>query len=163
MVELKRIVMRYIFIYLLGIALVTGCGQSKTENADDPAESAASTAEDGSGPMAETVGDWPGTYEGVVPCADCPGIKTTVVLNNNDTFRITQDYEDRDQKVDDNGRIMWHDGGKVAHLKGTEVNLKFKIGKNDIKQLDEDEQEITSELAPHYVLNKIKEVELPIE
>ncbi|PVH26509.1 copper resistance protein NlpE [Sphingobacterium corticibacter] len=159
--------MKYIFSYLLGIAILTGCGQSKTESADDPAENtettAASESEDGSAPIAETVGDWPGTYEGVVPCADCPGIKTTVVLNNNDTFRITQDYEDRDQKVDDNGRIMWHDGGKVAHLKGTNVNLKFKIGNDNLKQLDEDEKEITSNLAEHYVLKKIKEAELPVE
>ncbi|WP_166333752.1 copper resistance protein NlpE [Sphingobacterium chungjuense] len=159
--------MKYIFSYLLGIAILTGCGQSKTESADDPAETAETTAasenEDESAPIAETVGDWPGTYEGVVPCADCPGIKTTVVLNNNDTFRITQDYEDRDQKVDDNGRIMWHDGGKVAHLKGTNVNLKFKIGDDNLKQLDEDEKEITSNLAEHYVLKKIKDAELPVE
>lgn len=159
--------MKYIFSYLLGIAILTGCGQSKTENAGDATEAAetaeASANEDGAAPIAETVGDWPGTYEGVVPCADCPGIKTTVVLNNNDTFRITQDYEDRDQKVDDNGRIMWHDGGKVAHLKGKDVNLKFKIGKDHVKQLDADEKEITSNLAEHYVLKKIKEAELPVE
>ncbi|MDE5451088.1 copper resistance protein NlpE N-terminal domain-containing protein, partial [Elizabethkingia meningoseptica] len=24
--------------------------------------------------------DWAGTYEGTVPCADCPGIKTTITL-----------------------------------------------------------------------------------
>ena len=26
--------------------------------------------------------DWAGTYEATLPCADCPGIKTTVVLKS---------------------------------------------------------------------------------
>ncbi|MCL8000655.1 copper resistance protein NlpE, partial [Brucella sp. 21LCYQ03] len=99
----------------------------------------ATSSEEGAAPIAETTGEWPGTYEGVLPCADCSGIKTTVVLNSNDTFRITEDYADSDYKVDDNGRIMWHDGGKVAHLKGTTIDTKFKVGKDNLKQLGEDE------------------------
>lgn len=158
--------MKYILSYLLGIAILTGCGQS-TNNADSEAASEeameAASAGDGGAPIAETAGDWPGTYEGVLPCADCPGIKTTVVLNSNDTFRLTQDYEERDEKVDDNGRIMWHDGGKVAHLKGTTVDMKYKIEDDALKQLDENEKEITSNLAAHYVLKKIKEAALPTE
>src|SRR5690554_3245370 len=36
--------------------------------------------------------DWSGTYEGVLPCADCEGIKTTIVLNQDGTFTHTAEY-----------------------------------------------------------------------
>ncbi len=25
--------------------------------------------------------DWPGTYQGILPCADCEGIKTQLLIN----------------------------------------------------------------------------------
>src|SRR5690554_6478325 len=36
--------------------------------------------------------DWMGEYEGVLPCADCEGIRTIVVLNENGTFTSKQIY-----------------------------------------------------------------------
>ena len=159
----ERTIMKYVFIYLLGVAVLTSCGQSSSTQdnpGEETAEQAETTTNDG---VEQQSTDWAGTYEGVLPCADCPGIKTTVVLNNNDTFRLTQDYEDRDLKVDDNGKIMWHDGGKVAHLRGTDVNLQYEIGDDQLKQLGEDGKEVTSSLAEHYVLKRIKDAELPVE
>ncbi len=31
--------------------------------------------------------DWAGTYQGILPCADCPGIKTQLVLNSDMTYQ----------------------------------------------------------------------------
>ncbi len=154
--------MKQVFSYLLGIVILASCGQSSSNNGTDTDSSANATTNDESGVQQSTSGDWSGTYEGTTPCADCPGIKTTVVLNNNDTFRITQEYQDRNTKTDDNGRIMWH-GDDVAHLKGTNVDIKFKLGKGELKQLDQDGKEIEGDLAQNYVLKKIKEAELPKE
>lgn len=36
--------------------------------------------------------DWKGTYEGVLPCASCEGIKTTLTLNNDKTYELKEVY-----------------------------------------------------------------------
>ena len=40
-----------------------------------------------------------GTYEGTLPAADGPGIKTIVTLNADSTYQITQDYMGRKKDV----------------------------------------------------------------
>jgi uncharacterized lipoprotein NlpE involved in copper resistance len=32
--------------------------------------------------------DWAGTYEGVLPCADCPGTKTRLTLNQDGSYLL---------------------------------------------------------------------------
>ncbi|MCJ0742666.1 copper resistance protein NlpE [Pedobacter montanisoli] len=98
--------------------------------------------------------DWSGTYKGILPCADCPGIETTVVLNANDTFSYMAKYQDRDFKTEDKGKIMWHDNGSVVHLKGQETDLKYKVGENQLIQLDTEGKEITGALSKYYILAK---------
>ena len=41
---------------------------------------------------AEKVLDWDGTYKGFLPCASCPGILTTIKLNNDKTFEKSDLY-----------------------------------------------------------------------
>ena len=36
-----------------------------------------------------------GTYEGTLPAADCPGIKTVLTINADSTYQLQQDYIDR--------------------------------------------------------------------
>ena len=46
-----------------------------------------------------------GTYEGVLPAADCPGIKTVLTINADSTYQLRQDYIDRKDAHDEaNGR-----------------------------------------------------------
>lgn len=99
--------------------------------------------------------DIAGTYEATIPCADCPGIKTSIVINNDETFRITSEYLDRDLKVEDNGKLMWHDNGTVLHLKGKDTDLKLKIGENQLLHLDQDGNVIEGDLAENYIYKKI--------
>ena len=37
-----------------------------------------------------------GTFSGTLPCADCPGIDTTLALNPDGTYEINQTYQDSD-------------------------------------------------------------------
>ena len=39
----------------------------------------------------ESAQDWYGTYEAEIPCADCPGIKTTLTLNDNRSFKLEEE------------------------------------------------------------------------
>ena len=40
-----------------------------------------------------------GTFSGTLPCADCPGIDTTLVLNPDGTYEINEAYQDSDGVV----------------------------------------------------------------
>ncbi len=97
--------------------------------------------------------DWAGAYEGTLPCADCPGIKTVIQLNNDNTFSMVSEYLDRNLKIEDKGEIMWHDG-TIVHLKGKETDIKLKVGENQLFYLDQDGSEIEGALKEHYILTK---------
>jgi uncharacterized lipoprotein NlpE involved in copper resistance len=98
--------------------------------------------------------DWQGTYEGTVPCADCPGIKTTVVLDDDGTFKYSAEYLERDVVAVDSGSFMWHNNGSTVHLLGQDIDLKYQVGENRLFQLDMNGEKITGELADNYILQK---------
>ena len=56
---------------------------------------------------AETSLDYEGTYKGVLPAADCPGIETTLILNPDKTFTLHSVYIDRDSSFDEKELIRW--------------------------------------------------------
>ncbi|HUH25301.1 MAG TPA: copper resistance protein NlpE, partial [Flavobacterium sp.] len=99
--------------------------------------------------------DWNGTYEGVLPCADCEGIKTNIVLNNDGTFKYNTEYINKNTKTADEGTIMWHDNGSVVHLKGKDTDVKLKVVENALIYLDQEGNEIEGPLKEHYRLNKV--------
>nr|WP_317630946.1 copper resistance protein NlpE [uncultured Flavobacterium sp.] len=99
--------------------------------------------------------DWDGTYQATLPCADCPGIKTNITLNTDKTFKITSEYLERDSKIEDAGEFMWHDNGRVVHLKGKETDIKLKVVENGLIHLNSDGTPITSSLKEHYRFTKL--------
>lgn len=98
--------------------------------------------------------DWIGIYQGTVPCADCPGIETTIKLYKDETYSYKAVYQDRNLTVADTGKFMWHDNGSVVHLKGKETDLKYKVGENVLMQLDAEGKQITGTLSENYNLKK---------
>ena len=108
----------------------------------------------GDGHHAQNSLDWQGTYEGTLPCADCPGIQTTITLSDANTFTLTSEYLERNTTIEDKGELMWHDNGSVIHLKGKETDVKLKVGENQLIYLDQDGNEIDGPLKEHYVLKK---------
>ncbi len=100
--------------------------------------------------------DWAGSYEATIPCADCEGIKTNITLKKDNTFAITSEYINKNTKIEDAGKIMWHDNGSVVHLTGKETNMKLKVGENRLISLDQEGHEIDGPNAHLYVYNKIE-------
>lgn len=98
--------------------------------------------------------DWQGTYEGTLPCADCPGIQTVITLADDGTFIYEAEYLERDTKIADSGTFMWHDNGSVVHLTGQDTDLKFQVGENQLFHLDQEGKRIEGELAENYILKK---------
>src|SRR5690606_36185473 len=87
--------------------------------------------------------DWFGTYEGILPCADCEGIKTTIVLNQEETFTYTAEYMNKDFTEESQGKIMWHDNGSTIHLKDDgNIDIRLKVIENALIHLDQEGNEI---------------------
>lgn len=101
--------------------------------------------------------DWPGTYQGTIPCGDCPGIQTRLTLWEDGTFERSTLYIDRDKTpFVDAGEFEWNSAGSVITLAGTsERPLQYQVGENRLFQLDRNGERITGGLAEQYQLVKI--------
>src|SRR5690606_19421520 len=98
--------------------------------------------------------DWAGTYSGVLPCADCPGIETVVTLNADGTYSATTHYLDKGgQRFDEQGTFRWDRGGNTIILSGGDP-ARYRVGENRLIRLALDGSDITGPLAKHYVLTK---------
>lgn len=84
--KLKKITLTLATIALAGSLI--GC--SNDTNESSVAQEAAITSQVEN--TADVSLDWTGIYEGILPCADCSGIKTTLTLNANKTFELAQTY-----------------------------------------------------------------------
>ncbi|WP_343665070.1 copper resistance protein NlpE [Chryseobacterium mucoviscidosis] len=98
--------------------------------------------------------DWDGTYEATVPCADCPGIKTTLVLNKDKTFKITEEYLERNSKNEDTGMFTWDSTGSIITLNGKTSKYKYKVGENTLTQLDMEGKPIDGPNKALYIFKK---------
>ena len=99
--------------------------------------------------------DWAGAYRGVIPCADCRGIETVVILNSDGTFTTHFRYLGKgDEVFSKEGRFTWSATGNIVTLAG---DAQYLVGENHLTRLAADGSRITGALADHYVLAKIPE------
>lgn len=83
--------------------------------------------------------DWPGTYEGITPCADCPGIRMRLTLTLDGRFELSTQYVDRPvapQTV--RGSFRWNDAGSTVTLDGAGQGQQFRVGEGRLLQLNRD-------------------------
>ncbi|RQP12666.1 MAG: copper resistance protein NlpE [Chryseobacterium sp.] len=96
-----------------------------------------------------------GTYEGILPCASCPGIDTKLELNNDMTYELEQEYQgEKGNKFTEKGRYAYDAATKVVTLQGGDQEHYYRVGTNTLTQLNTDKTEVTGELAGHYILTK---------
>jgi uncharacterized lipoprotein NlpE involved in copper resistance len=101
--------------------------------------------------------DWSGTYKGVTPCADCEGIETELVLNQDLTYVLKTQYLGKgDGKVfEEKGSFVWDKtGGNITLQASKGGPSQYKIGENQLIQLDMEGKPITGALAERFVLRK---------
>jgi len=100
--------------------------------------------------------DWFGTYDGLLPCADCEAIKTTITLTFEGAFVYTAEYLNKGFTVENSGEIIWSENGNNITLKDEKsFNVQLKVTENALIQLDTDGNLIEGALADHYRLNKL--------
>ena len=105
------------------------------------------------------IGDLPATFFGELPCASCPGIRTTLTLRSDNIFLERWTYIEaengRDKTVRGLGRWSLSDDGKALTLQASsEGSRRLAVdGPDGIRMLDNLGQEIDSEL--NYTLTRV--------
>ena len=85
-------------IIAISLASLVLAACSKTENKKVEEQTPATTEAVSEATEADTAHttenalDWNGTYKGILPCADCEGIKTELELNSDKTYEIKETY-----------------------------------------------------------------------
>lgn len=99
-----------------------------------------------------------GSYEGMIPCADCPGIKVELSLDNKDNYTKKMTYIDRepDNTFITSGRFTWNDKEKIIRLGGNDDGEIYKAKGESLLMLDRQGNEITGSNADRYILNRVK-------
>ncbi len=101
-----------------------------------------------------------GVYTGTLPCADCEGIEVTISINEDGSYEKSDQYlteQDVDQTLfEDQGMIDWNSKDSIVTLISTvEVSkVRYKMGKDILKALNVDGNEVTGSLADNYILTK---------
>lgn len=81
-----------------------------------------------------------GTFKGTLPCADCPGIDTTLVLNADGTYRLDTVYQGKPRAFSADGTWTTEAGDRTVRLdpnSKAEQDRLFAIASNgELKALD---------------------------
>lgn len=120
-----------------------------TEPAPVAAESArASSAAD----VPFDVKGFAGTFSGTLPCADCPGIDTTVTLKPDGTYTLREAYQGKPDSFDGDGTWTAEENGQRVRLdpnSKSEQDRVFAVKSNDeIESLDTEGKPLATAI-PH--------------
>lgn len=144
------------FAMAAAVALTTSCNGKKTvsADADHDSTSVADTTVAGENVDLAAVA---GTYEGTLPAADCPGIKTVLTINADSTYELKQDYIERKDGHDEASGVLQVLDGNVLMLvrpsSGEHTFYKVKDSKS-VVMTDSLGNEAEGEMAKLYVLTK---------
>ncbi len=150
--------MKSAFLSIMAALLLLACNNEKTgdDAKKDPEFSDAGKKEMVDGSTAQNSLDVVGTYKGVVPCADCEGIETSVMLHADNTYMLHTGYLGKSggKGLDLNGNFKWIDGFTIELEGVTDAPSKYFVSENKLIQLDMQGKKIEGELADKYILTK---------
>lgn len=142
---------------IAAMALTVACtGKKTTDNVDNQDSTSLVDSSAAIAPIDLTT--IAGTYEGTLPAADGPGIKTIVTLNADSTYQITQDYLGRKKDVLDaaSGVFKVLEGKVLMLVRPSSGEHTFYKVKDDNNIVLTDSLGNEPETAKFYVLTKKK-------
>lgn len=99
--------------------------------------------------------DMAGTYAGLLPCADCPGIETTITVNPDNSYEITQVYSEKDSvPFISSGFIKKGEKENIWVFKSRYNETFYQFEDSLLRMLSNNQQEIDKLLKQHYILKK---------
>jgi uncharacterized lipoprotein NlpE involved in copper resistance len=145
-----------LLLALFAFAGLISCKPKDAAVSDPTAQTADTTMTDNTQNAGNTL-SWNGMYKGVLPCADCQGIETVLVLNADNTYLLRTNYLGMPdaQAVEKTGSMTWNAEGNTVTLGGIEnAPNQYFVGENKVIQLDLAGKMITGQLADKYILTK---------
>lgn len=149
-------------LVVLMLSMTIAC-QKSTQNTEKPAEVSTEQEENDNNTIPDGHNsrislDWNGIYQGAVPCADCEGIQTKIILFKDGTFERTMIYLGRsEERFVDKGNFEWNaDNSSITLLSEKYPGQQYMVGENVLFHLDQEGNRITGDLADHYKLKKNK-------
>ncbi len=128
-----------IILFVVFVAFAWSCNRSQnTQNTSNPT-------------------NFHGTYIGILPCADCEGIETEIILHKDNTYVKKTKYLGKGdhQKTEVTGTYKWSQSGNGIILEGiTDAPNKYFVDEGAIVQADMEGERITGELGMKYILRK---------
>lgn len=144
---------KYIGLVGIGIVLMSCHQPQKTSELKEEKQE---TVQVPDGHTAENALDYWGVYEGTLPAASCPGIKTVLTLNKDNTFDLHSEYiDEKDGVFDEKGTYTLQGNLLTARLKDGQVYY-YKVEEGRIRMLNADKEVITGQLAENYILKQTK-------
>lgn len=132
------------------ISIITGCNHGKTANSNSVSVSPDKSANSS---------DPTGIYRGILPCADCEGIKTEIKLNKDLTFESAGIYLGKsDQVYRSSGTFSWNETNNTITFKSEKEpteQSRYLVGENKLIKLDAEGKRIEGALSEMYILKKV--------
>lgn len=101
----------------------------------------------GKAPEALFLGDAPRTWSGVIPCADCEGIRMTLDLFPDRAFIVRQEYLGKNRASVNLGRWSVAEEGKLTLRGGSDAPWLFRaVDESTLRKLDAGGDEIQTKL-----------------
>lgn len=101
--------------------------------------------------------DWPGIYLGFLPCADCNGLKTSLALNQNNSYVLITQYVGKSpREFVEKGKFTWSDKDNTIVLtpRNSGVSHQYFVGENMLIKLDDNGRRFSGKLAERYILRR---------
>ncbi|QSS97211.1 copper resistance protein NlpE [Psychroflexus sp. ALD_RP9] len=123
---------KIILFSLLLVLTVTACQtDSKPKNKNQNKETKVTEVEN----AIEEI-DWQGTYNGILPCSDCKGIRLEIVLQKTN-YVLKGYYKGKDNSdFSHEGKIEWKNES-IIHIEYDDLSYNFLVTKKELKVLDE--------------------------
>lgn len=153
--------MKRFFVLTMAISFVLGACKNTTQQLQESAGQilnevgtvAEKAVEDAKSVVREEL--FAGVYQGVIPCADCKGIKSALKLNADGTYEFTQTYLGKERELPHVSKGKFVLDKNVIKLEGLkDMSNLFRIEINQIRYLNADGSEVKGELAGHYILTR---------
>lgn len=146
-----------------GMLLLAACSkpvEPVTAPEPQPTEQSPSVA---TGDNAENALDWAGTYQGKLPCADCEGIETTLTLNADKTYQLTQHYlKEGEQPNVTSGSFSFNTANpSLIQLDDAGDQRVYFVAENYLEARSADGSPAGAELQQHYILSKVTDTATP--
>lgn len=102
--------------------------------------------------------DWPGIYNGLLPCDDCYGIKTSLALNKNGSYILISKYAGKSEReFVEKGKFVAGDKSNTIILtpRNSSTSRQYLVGDNMLIQLGDNGERISGKLADRYILRRM--------